>query len=123
MPVSGEHYTLEASTVSTPQNQAEIYDTPTDVARRLNCHPSGPVRWITKGAMLSDGQRLKLKALRTPGGWRIRRDWLDAFLAALTADRQGGADKASDAAGRSKHSSPDRCRLAAMHAGLSSAGF
>src|SRR5271165_1622568 len=59
---SGEHYTLETSTVSTPQNQADTYDTPTDVARRLNNHPSAPVRWITRGAVLSNGQRLKLQS-------------------------------------------------------------
>jgi hypothetical protein len=109
--------------VSATQHHTDIYDTPTDVARRLSNHPSAPIRWITRGAVLSNGQRLKLQAVRTPGGWRIRRDWLDAFLAALTADRQGGTDTASEAAGRPRHSSPDRRRLAALDAGLAQAGF
>jgi hypothetical protein len=109
--------------VSTPQSPAEIHDSPTDIARRLSNHPSAPIRWITKGTVLSNGQRLKLQAVRTPGGWRIRRDWLDAFLAALTADRQGGTDTASEAAGGSNRRATDRRRLAALNAGLTQAGF
>jgi hypothetical protein len=123
MSSSGDHQTLEASTVSIPLGQSETYETPTQLAHRLGKHPSAPVRWLTKGAILSTGQRLKLQAVRTPGGWLIRRDWCDAFLAALTADRQGSAVTASEAAGGSNHKATDRRRLAALDAGLAQAGF
>jgi hypothetical protein len=57
------------------------------IARQLDCHPSGPLRWITRGSLLSTGERLRLQAVRTPGGWRVRREDLDRFLSVLTADR------------------------------------
>lgn len=106
-----------------PLGQDETYETPTQLAHRLGKHPSAPVRWLTKGAMLSTGQRLKLQAVRTPGGWLIRRDWCNAFLAALTADRQGGIDRAGEVAGGSNRKAADRRRLAALDAGLAQAGF
>jgi hypothetical protein len=61
--------------------------TPGAIARELGVHPSAPLRWIQRGALLSSGDRVKLTALRTPGGWRVRREDLDQFLRVLTADR------------------------------------
>jgi hypothetical protein len=52
-------------------------------------HASTLVRWITKGTRLRDGSRLRLRALRTPGGWRVAEDSLYEFYDALTRDRLG----------------------------------
>ena len=57
------------------------------IARECACHPSAATRWIQKGAVLTTGERVKLKAVRTPGGSRVLREDLDAFLETLTADR------------------------------------
>jgi len=67
----------------------EVLLTTSQVAHILGCHPSACVRWIQKGAELSDRSRLKLQALAIPGGWRVRREWLDDFLQRITADRAG----------------------------------
>jgi hypothetical protein len=61
--------------------------TPVVIARELACHPSAPVRWIQDGIILTSGERLRLEAVRTPGGWRVRRDRLDRFLGVITEDR------------------------------------
>ncbi len=61
--------------------------TPVQIAREFEKHPSAPVRWIQKGALLSTGERVRLKAVSTPSGWRVRREDLDRFLEAVTADR------------------------------------
>ena len=64
----------------------ETYLSPAEIARELNLHPSAPVRWCNRGAVLSDQTRIHLKHIRLPGGVRIKREDLDAFIAALTAD-------------------------------------
>jgi hypothetical protein len=47
-------------------------------------------RWITVGVCLRDGKsRLRLAAVRSPGGWLVTDDALEQFLARLTADRLG----------------------------------
>jgi hypothetical protein len=50
------------------------------------------LRWITAGTKLRDGRRLRLKALKTPGGWRSSEAWVGDFYAALTADAIGAGD-------------------------------
>jgi hypothetical protein len=67
----------------------EVYLAPADIARTLGNHPSASVRWMRRGALLSDGRRLFLRFVRLPGGYRVKPEWLDEFLATLTADRQG----------------------------------
>jgi hypothetical protein len=56
-------------------------------------HPSTVLRWILRGSRLPDGSRLRLEAVRTPGGWFTSREAIDRFLAALTeaALARGGA--------------------------------
>ncbi len=55
-------------------------------------HVATLTRWIVKGTRLRDGTRLRLEAVRTPGGWRTCRQWVEAFLRALTEDRLGPDD-------------------------------
>jgi hypothetical protein len=93
--------------------------TTSQVAHILGCHPSACVRWIQKGTLLSDGVRLKLEALATPGGWRVRREWLDAFLERITVDRAGTPNTTPE----TPKSIPKSERVARMHAGLAAAGF
>jgi hypothetical protein len=83
------------------------------IGRELDCHPSAPLRWITRGAQLATGERVKLLAVRTPGGWRVQREDLDAFLAILTTDRLPPADAPA----------PSAKRLKKMRADLNAAGF
>src|SRR5689334_20600797 len=52
-------------------------------------HVATVARWITKGVCLRDGTQLRLKALRTPGGWRVAERWVAEFFDALTRDRLG----------------------------------
>lgn len=61
--------------------------TAAEIAKELKCHHSAPIRWIQKGAILSNKKRIRLKAIATPGGWRVLRGDLDEFLAAVTLDR------------------------------------
>jgi hypothetical protein len=67
---------------------------PAEVARNLGpgrngrpIHPSSVIRWIVDSVRLSNGARLRLRASRLPGGWRINDDDLRDFVAAVTADR------------------------------------
>jgi hypothetical protein len=92
--------------------------TPVVIARTHDCHPSAVVRWIQKGTPLSTGSRLRLAAVRTPGGWRVKPEDLDQFLEALTADRlRPGKDEAAP------KPAPKSERVAAMNARLSAAGM
>ena len=91
--------------------------TPAQIAREFDKHPSAPVRWIQKGALLSTGERARLKALSTPGGWRVRREDLDAFLETLTADRLRPDVTTAPKA------TPKAARVAKLKAALAGAGF
>lgn len=72
-------------------------------------HPASVTRHVVRGVRLQDGSVRKLAATRTPGGWVVTREAVEAFLAVLTADRCGGratpgtpdsrVDAALDAAG------------------------
>jgi hypothetical protein len=53
--------------------------------------PSTLTRWILSGVKLRGGGRLRLRALKLPGGWRIRPGDLDEFIERLTADRLADA--------------------------------
>jgi hypothetical protein len=57
----------------------------TDVAKLVPGHPSTAWRWITAGAAMPDGTRLKLEAVRCGGRWVTTKAALRRFLAALTA--------------------------------------
>jgi hypothetical protein len=87
------------------------------IARLLDCHPSAPLRWIAQGSLLSTGERLRLRAVRTPGGWRVRREDLDAFLSTLTADRLRPEDTSVP------KSTAKSQRVAKMREGLAAAGY
>jgi hypothetical protein len=91
---------------------------PVVIARTHDCHPSAVVRWIQKGTPLSTGTRLRLAAVRTPGGWRVRPEDLEDFLEALTADRlrPGGEETTPKPTPKSE-------RVAAMNARLRANGM
>jgi hypothetical protein len=100
----------------TTETCPEIYLSPADISRTLGNHPSAAVRWMRRGAVLSNGDRLFLRFVRLPGGYRVKPEWLDAFLAALTEDRSAKADDAPTAADKSP-------RVQQLKAALSQAGF
>jgi hypothetical protein len=50
-------------------------------------HAATLSRWIMKGVVGRDGNGIKLKALRTPGGWRTSGEWLTEFFEALARDK------------------------------------
>jgi hypothetical protein len=87
------------------------------IGRELDKHPSAPLRWINRGTVLASGERVKLVAVRTPGGWRVRREDLDAFLATLTADRLQPEETPA------RTSAPNAARIAKMNDELARAGF
>jgi hypothetical protein len=78
------------------ETDPRVYLAPADIAQTHGIHPSAVVRWMRRGAILSNGSRLYLRFVRLPGGYRIKPEWLDEFLAALTADRQGYPEAARD---------------------------
>ncbi len=69
--------------------QAEPYLSPVDVGRSLKRHPASVIRWIRNGVALSTGERLRLRAQKSPSSWLIKQSDLDAFLNAITTDRLG----------------------------------
>jgi hypothetical protein len=50
-------------------------------------HLSSAIRWITRGVKARNGQRIRLRALKTPGGWLSCSDWLLEFFEQQTLDR------------------------------------
>ncbi len=44
-------------------------------------------RWRDPGVLARDGSRIRLRCVRLPSGWRTTIEWVNQFLAALTADR------------------------------------
>jgi hypothetical protein len=52
-------------------------------------HVSTLIRWATRGTRLRDGSRVRLRAVKTPGGWRSSAEWVTQFLDILTRDRLG----------------------------------
>ena len=69
--------------------QSEHYLRPVDVGRALKRHPASVIRWILNGVALSTGERLRLRAQKSPSSWLIKQSDLDAFLNAITTDRLG----------------------------------
>ena len=55
-------------------------------------HVSRLIRLITFGVKLRDGSRLRLQAMRGPGGWLSRRCWVMEFIEKITADRMSAID-------------------------------
>jgi hypothetical protein len=60
-------------------------------------HPTTLTRWALEGIRLSTGQRVKLRALRLPGGWRVTTEWLVEFVEQVTADRLARTQPATPA--------------------------
>ncbi len=74
-----------------------VYRSLSQIARRFPpnkgdkpVHPATLTRWILEGCALSDGSRLKLRAVRFPAGWRVTDQWVDEFLEAITTSRLAG---------------------------------
>jgi hypothetical protein len=98
--------------------KTDAYLSPGDIAQLLQVHPSAPVRWCRKGVVLSDDTKLYPEFVCTPGGYRIKRSALDAFLEAIKADRAGTPDETP-----APKPAPKSERVAAMNARLSAAGM
>jgi hypothetical protein len=98
-----------------PDTALERLLAPVDIARIVQVSSSAPLRWLTRGVLLSDGSRLKLKSIRLPGSYRVKPVWLDAFLERLAEDRIGDAAEAAKPASSSS--------VARMSADLSEAIF
>jgi hypothetical protein len=47
-------------------------------------HISNAIRWVTRGISTRGGQRVRLRALKTPGGWMCSTDWILEFFESLT---------------------------------------
>jgi len=54
-------------------------------------HPSKIVRSIVRGTAshVRPGERIRLRAVRDSQGWMTTREWIEEFLAEVTADRLG----------------------------------
>src|SRR5262249_30820488 len=51
--------------------------------------PQTITRLVEKGSKARNGGRIKLRAVRTPAGWRTTAEWVGQFLDSLTVDRVG----------------------------------
>lgn len=107
---------MSAATIDT----SDAYLKATEIARDLNVNPATPVRWCNRGVRLSDGTLIRPKHLRLPGGIRVKREDLAAFLAAITEDR-AKSPAATDATPISSRTSSKR--VAKLKAELAEAGF
>jgi hypothetical protein len=74
-------------------------------------HPSKVVRAILTGkpSRLRPGRRIKLRATNDGRSWLTTKEWIDEYLAAITADR-GGRAPSVDVQARAQRA---RARLAA----------
>jgi hypothetical protein len=70
---------------------SQQYLSVSEAGRQTGTSPSAVTRWILNGAALKNGSRLKLKAIRLPGGFRTTQQWVDEFIEALTSDRTGSS--------------------------------
>jgi hypothetical protein len=52
---------------------------------------SALTRWIKNGISLGTGERIRLRAVRFPAGWRTCDEWVNEFLDRLTAVAINGA--------------------------------
>ena len=57
-------------------------------------------RWIQDGVKLRDGSRLRLRAVRFPAGWRTTEQWVNEFIASLTADKTSTPARANEDSAR-----------------------
>jgi hypothetical protein len=92
-----------------PATSPPAYCTLSEIARRFPpsradrpVHPQTLKRWITEGIRLSNGQRVRLHAVRFPIGWRTTDAWVDQFLEALTSDRVGSAKPTATSEARAR---------------------
>jgi hypothetical protein len=83
--------------ITRPADAPLIYLNLSQIARRFPpnkgdkpVHTATLTRWILKGTALSDGSRVKLRAVRFPAGWRTTDEWVDEFHEAITANRFEG---------------------------------
>jgi len=95
---------------------SEVLLTPADIARKLQLDPSAPIRWCRKGVSLAGGVRLILQHVCTPGGYRVKPEWLDSFLERIADDRAGRPKVERKAPIKS-------ARVQKMRSDLAAAGF
>jgi len=101
----------------TPTSNLEEFST-SQAARQVQTAPSTIFRWIVHGVRIPGGQRLRLRAKRIGGAWRVEKAALDDFIRLLTeAHRPEQAPPLPRSSGRRQHAA-DRAgrRLAEMGA-------
>ena len=52
-------------------------------------HPSTIARWRSPGVRRRDGSYISLQAIRLPSGWATTVEWVEEFIAAVTAEKSG----------------------------------
>lgn len=90
---------------TTTTTQPPPYLSPAQVGRLYSrdgkpLHPTTVARWILRGAATRAGKRIRLAALRRPGGWLILQADVEAFLAELGASGGGADDKPTEVASK-----------------------
>ena len=69
-------------------------------------HPTRVIRFMKVGTKLSDGSPLHMRAVATPAGLRTTREWVEEFLAALTADVLGDTEAADPVSTQPQNPAP-----------------
>jgi hypothetical protein len=70
------------------------------------------MRWVKRGVLSRSGKRVKLSAVKMPGGWMTTQAFIDDFISALNVDESGN---------RPVHIAQERARRA--RARLAEKGF
>jgi hypothetical protein len=102
---------------------APAHFSPKEIGERYAAHQMSVTRWITIGAKMTNGSRLRLRATRTPGSWLVTQEDLDEFLAALTADRLREKNGTPTAANKARTRAANAARIARMNAACAEAGI
>ena len=76
---------------------------------RRPVYPSTITRWIVKGAKSRAGGRIRLRAIRRPGGWLIAADWVKEKAHEVGNAVEEGARKAKQAVTSSGKQDQDSC--------------
>jgi hypothetical protein len=108
--------------MATVETSDRPYRTTNEIARQLEKHPSWVIRQIKEGTLSKSG-RIRLKAVRAPGSWLIKPEWLDEFLEAVAADRLQADDTDTQPAPRARLSTKRRAELEQVDATFAKEGW
>lgn len=86
-------------------------------------HPATVSRWVKTGVKVAGGSRVRLQAIRSPSGWKVSEEAVEAFLAHLTALALGDDAETHDDTPQAAVSAARARELARVDRELDAAGI